>query len=700
MGVLKLTLLGGHEGTCGPGQPFRLPTKKAWAMLAYLALQPGRVFSREHLAGLLWGDRFDEQARKSLRQTLYEIRNALGDDAGEYLHTTRDTASLNSDNTNVDALCLETLIAKGDEDSLTEADRLYRGPLLQGLDIGEEAFEEWLAAERARLHVRACGALERLTALRLERGDVEFAIETGQRLLRLDPLNEEAHRLLIRGLAKAGRRSDALRHFNEMEGLLEKELQVTPETATVALVASVSNGTFAKPAAREALPSRPTPSLGSRWHWRWATIAVLVVGLGTLAAWLHLSKPDFEPAVAAMMAYPLPDNPSIAVLPFENVSDSAEDGLIAKGLTKDIIAALSNVPDLFVIFWTSSLAYEGEPVTVRQVAEDLGVQYVMEGSIQRSGDRLRVTAQLVDAISGRHVWADRFDRKVDDLFALQDELVLRILTALRVNLSFGEGGRPTGRGTTNLKAWLLMIQGTEEGFKYTRESAVRARDFYQKAHELDPNWGIPLAGLAWMHWFEARLGFTDDRDAWIREGIDLAKRAIALDPRERIGYNQLGNLMALTGDYDQAIVLREKAVDLAPNDFFANWGLAGLLNKVGQPERALDLLKRAERLSPRHPDPFLWTLQESQLLAGHYEDAIETAKKSVALQPDRDLPHIFLAAAYSALGRMEDAHYEAARVMRTNPKFTVSSFMSRRVYKDPRTTAWLADLLVKAGLPE
>ena len=179
MGVLKLTLLGGHEGTCGPGHPFRLPTKKAWALLAYLALQPGRVFSREHLAGLLWGDRFDEQARKSFRQTLYEIRNALGDDAGEFLVTTRDTASLNSNDTVVDALRLEMLIAKDDEGSLTESDTLYRGPLLQGLDIGEEAFEEWLAAERARLHVRACGALERLTALRLERGDVEIAIETG-----------------------------------------------------------------------------------------------------------------------------------------------------------------------------------------------------------------------------------------------------------------------------------------------------------------------------------------------------------------------------------------------------------------------------------------------------------------------------------------------------------------------------------------
>ena len=312
-------------------------------------------------------------------------------------------------------------------------------------------------------------------------------------------MNEEAHRLLIRGLAKAGRRSDALKRFNELEALLKKELQVTPETATLALVASVSDGTLAEPAARDTMPSRPTPSLGRRWHWLWAPVAVLVVGLGTLAGWLHLSKPDFEPAVAAKMAHPLPDNPSIAVLPFENFSGGAEDGLIAKGLTEGVIVALSNVPDLFVISWTSSFAYQGEPVTVKQVAEDLGVRYVMEGSIQRSEDQLRVTAQLVDAISGRHVWADRFDRKVEDLFGLQDELVLRILTALRVSLSFGEGGRTTGRGTTNLKAWLLMIQGADEGFKYTRESAVRARDLYQKAHELDPNWGVPLAGLAWMH---------------------------------------------------------------------------------------------------------------------------------------------------------------------------------------------------------
>ena len=156
MAVLELTLLGGCEGSSGPERPLRLSNKKAWALLAYLALQPGRAFDREHLANLLWGDRFDEQARKSLRQTLYEIRTALGDAAGEHLDTTRDTVCVNGEDLAVDALRFEALTAGDDEGALADADTLYRGPLLQGLDTGQETFEEWLAAERARLHVRAC----------------------------------------------------------------------------------------------------------------------------------------------------------------------------------------------------------------------------------------------------------------------------------------------------------------------------------------------------------------------------------------------------------------------------------------------------------------------------------------------------------------------------------------------------------------
>lgn len=701
MAVLELTLLGGCEGSSGPDRPLRLSNKKAWALLAYLALQPGRAFDREHLAGMLWGDRFDEQARKSLRQALYEIRAALGDDAGEHLDTTRDTVCVNGEDLVVDALRFDALTAGDDEDSLADADTLYRGPLLQGLDTGEESFEEWLAAERARLHVRACGALERLAALRLERGDAEAAIATARRLLGLDPLNEEGHRLLIRGLARAGRRSDALKHFNELQALLEKELQAAPEPETHALVDAVRAGTLSQGTARQAVAARGSQPPGTPWRWATIAAAVVVVGFGAFAGWLHWTKPDFEPAAVATMAYPLPDKPSIAVLPFENFSGEKQDDFIAKGLTEDIISALSQLPQLFVISRTSSFAFKDNSAAVSEIAEQLGVRYIVEGSVQRSGDMLRINAQLVDAVKGHHLWADNFDGEAKDLFALQDDIVRRILVELQVKLTGGDHARVASRGTRNLDAWLLRMQGMAELYKFTRESTVRTRELFQRAHEADPNWNRPVGGLAWSYWWEARMGWTDDREAWIRKGIELAERAIEMDPNDTLGYMQLGNLYQLKGDHDRAITLREKAVEIAPNDFQANWGLGSVLYRAGQTERAVEVLKHAERLSPRHPASLSWALAEAQLLAGHYEDAIKTARRASARVSDRAVPHIQLTAAYTALGRMEEARGEVAEVLRVDPKFTVSGWKRRNAdYKDRAAVDLLASLLVQAGLPE
>jgi TolB-like protein/DNA-binding SARP family transcriptional activator len=701
MGALELTLLGGCEGASGPDRPLRLSNKKAWALLAYLALQPGRAFDREHLANLLWGDRFDEQARKSLRQTLYEIRTALGDAAGEHLDTTRDTVCVNGEDLAVDALRFEALTAGDDEGALADADTLYRGPLLQGLDTGQETFEEWLAAERARLHVRACGMLERLAALRLERGDAEAAIETARRLIRLDPLNEEAHRLLIRALAAAGRRSEALTHFTELKALLEKELQAAPEPETHTLVDAIRAGTLARGAARQAVAARAPQPGGAPWRWATVAAALVVVGFGAFAGWLHWTKPDFEPAAVATMAYPLPDKPSIAVLPFATYSGEQRDDFIAKGLTEDLITALSRVPQLFVISRTSSFAFKDTTATATEIAKELGIRYIVEGSIQRSSDTLRINAQLVDAVKGHHLWADNFDGEAKDLFALQDEIVRRILVELQVKLTGGDHARVASRGTRNLDAWLLRMQGMAELYKFTRESTVRTRELMQRAHEADPQWNRPVGGLAWSYWWEARMGWTDDREAWIRKGIELAERAIEMDPNDTLGYMQLGNLYQLKGDHDRAITLREKAVEIAPNDYQANWGLGTVLYRAGQTDRAVEVLKHAERLSPRHPASLSWALAEAQLLAGHYEDAIETARRASARVSNRAVPHVQLTAAYTALGRMEEARGEVAEVLRVDPKFTVSAWKGQNAdYKDRAAVDKLASLLLKAGLPE
>jgi TolB-like protein/class 3 adenylate cyclase/Tfp pilus assembly protein PilF len=445
-----------------------------------------------------------------------------------------------------------------------------------------------------------------------------------------------------------------------------------------------------------------TPTVTRRW--RIPAIAVVVAVLVAIvggALWWQPWVPEFEPASVERMAYPLPDKSSIAVLPFENFSGEKQDNFIARGLTEDIITALSKLPQMFVISRTSSFAFKEKTVTAKEIAEELGVRYLLEGSIQRSGETLRVSAQLIDAVKGHHLWAENFDGEAKDLFALQDEIVRRILVELQVKLTAGDHARVASRGTNNLDAWLLREQAMAELYKFTRESTIRTRELLQRAHEADPSWGRALGGLAFTYWYEARRGWTDDREKWIRKGIELAEQAIAMDPKDTLGYMQLGNLYQLKGNHGRAIELREKAVEIAPNDFQANWGLGGVLFKAGQAERAVEVLKHAERQSPRHPASFTWTLSEAELLAGQYEDAIETAKRASVRAPDRSPPRIHLAAAYSALGRMEEAESEATEVLRIDPKFTVSGWKRQQIdYRDRAAVDKIASLLVEAGLPE
>jgi len=430
---------------------------------------------------------------------------------------------------------------------------------------------------------------------------------------------------------------------------------------------------------------------------------LLILSVGSFLAWniyQHQATASIESASMDQMALPLPDKPSIVVLPFKNISGDEKDGLIARGLTEDIITTLSRVPELFVIASASSFAYEGKKVKVSQVSEELGVRYVLDGSLQRSKDRLRFNVQLVDAVAGNQIWADRFNRPVRDLFALQDDIVRRILIELQVRLIEGEHARIYSRKAKNLDAWLLFAQANHEGYKFTRAGMSRARELYEAARKIDPNWAQPLEGLSWTYWYEARMGWTEDREEWMRKGIELAEKAVEWAPEEPGGYKALGNLALSKRDYDQAIAYREKALKLAPNDFSCLWGLGGVLYKAGEPERAIGILKKAMRLNPSKMVALLWTMADAQVVAGQYEDAIITSNEAAAHQPESMYPHIFLAAAYSAVGRLEEARTEAARLLEINPKFTVSAWMKSRLLKDPADTEKYASLLLKAGLPE
>ena len=434
--------------------------------------------------------------------------------------------------------------------------------------------------------------------------------------------------------------------------------------------------------------------------WLAAAVTILVVVTGVSGILYYQARPAFEPASVGRMAYPLPDKPSIAVLPFENYSDNAKMDVFARGLTEDLTAALSRVPELFVIARSSAATYRGKPVDVKQVAEEQGVQYVLEGSVQRADDKLRITVQLVDALNGRHLWADRFDRPARDVFALQDEIVKHVIVELQVELTQGDAARMAGRGTSNLEAWLLRLEAYGEFMNFTREGMVRARELYEAAHQADPDWSWPVAGLASVDWYEAKKGWSASKEESIRSGMALAQRAIQMDPDATLGYQTLGNLHALSGQGERAIALRRKAAELAPNDVPAVAGLATRLKDFGGEQEAVELFERALRLSPKHP----WWLPSAYGVAlhlvGRKEEAVVSFEKAIALNPNHVIPQAFIAAVYADLGRLDEARLAADEVMRLNPKFSVGRFMQSHTLHDPERDTRFKDLMQQAGLPE
>ena len=429
-------------------------------------------------------------------------------------------------------------------------------------------------------------------------------------------------------------------------------------------------------------------------------IVALVAMVGGAGVWYSQSRPEFEPAEVNRMTYPLPDKPSIAVLPFENYSDDAKLGFFASGLTEDLTAALSRAPELFVIARSSAATYKGKPIDVKQVAEEQGVQYVLEGSVQKADDKLRITVQLVDALNGRHLWADRYDRQAKDIFAIQDEIVKHAIVEMQVELTQGDLARVASRGTDSLEAWLLRIEAYGEFIKFTQEGMARARELSEAAHQADPSWSRPLAVIASIDWYTAKQGWSTSKEETILSGMELAKRSIQMDPDDPLGYQSLGNLYALNGQAEQSIELRRKAAELAPNDLLAVAGLATRLKDFGKEQEAVELFEQAMRLSPKHP----WWVPSAYgvtlHLVGRKEEAVASFKKAIALKPNNVHPHAFLAAVYADLGRIDEARLAADEVIRLNPKFTARRFMQSHTLHNSTRDARFKDFMLRAGLPE
>jgi TolB-like protein len=395
---------------------------------------------------------------------------------------------------------------------------------------------------------------------------------------------------------------------------------------------------------------------------------------------------------------PLPDKPSIAVLPFVNMSDDKGQEYFSDGLTEEIITALSKTPKLFVIARNSSFFYKGKSVNVQQVSRELGVKYLLEGSVRKSGDQLRITAQLIDATTGNHLWAERYDREMKDVFALQDEVTMKILSSLQLKLADGEMARTQGKGTNNLEAYLLFLQGGGEARRMNKEGHFLSRQMAQQAIALDPKYAMAYSLLANSYVDEIVLGISEDPRLSLKKAMEQVQKAIALDNSLALPHGLLGWIYTLMLQHDKGIAECEEAINLEPNSALAYFRLSLALRYGGRPKEAITACKEAIRLDPIPVSLYYQSLTNAYCLAGQYEEAIAAGKKATSLGPDNLVAHAFLAAAYSLHGREEEARMEAAEVMRINPKFTIDSWAKTIPYKNEADRELTIGALRKAGL--
>ena len=428
------------------------------------------------------------------------------------------------------------------------------------------------------------------------------------------------------------------------------------------------------------------------------SIALVVLILVAVIWNFYFRPPPMEVASVEKMAFPLPDKPSIAVLPFDNLSEESNQEYIADGLTENIIAALSNISEMLVIARNSTFVYKDKPVKIQQVSEELGVRYVLEGSVQKSGDNLRISAQLIDATTGYHLWAKRYDRNLKDLFVLQDEITLKIISALRVKLTEGEQARLNDKSTDNLDSFMKVQEGTPYFFRFNEESNIKARQMFEEALALDPENATACTMLAWTYLMEVRSGWSKSPGRSMEQTVELAQKALALNDTLDATHSLLGHIYLDKRQYEKAIAEAERAVALNPNGADAHAHLGKTLNYVGRRQEAIALLKKAIRINPIPPNWYLFMLGQSYSFTGQYGEAIAMYKTVLQRNPDDLSALIGLAAVYSASGREEKARAAAAEVLRIEPKFSLERSAEESMYKNQADTERMIDSLRRAGL--
>ncbi|MGH6789923.1 MAG: BTAD domain-containing putative transcriptional regulator [Pseudolabrys sp.] len=644
---LRLRLLGDFELHCATRRRRPLP-KKARALLAYLAMHPGRSIPREQLATLLWGDSRDEQARRSLRECLMAIRTALGPAASAAFAGEGAAIRLDPEQTETDVQRFEALSRSATVGDLQAASELYRDEFLCDIQVASEPFAEWVSLERRRLSAIMSNVLHRLATARAESRNSETAIEAARRLTEFDPLREDGHRLLIRLLAEAGRRDAALKQYALCADLLRRELGVAPEPATAAFAESIRKGEVVGPAAPKITErSKPRADDTSRLEGRGA-------------------KPS---------AY-LPNKTSIAVLPFANLSSDADQDYFADGVAEDVTITLGRVPWLFVIASSSALAYRGRTIEIKQVGAELGVRYILRGSVRKDASRVRIVVQLLDATRGGHIWAERFYGELNEVFAIQDRVTAQVSAMIAPALQSVEIERSQRKPTENLTAYDLYLRALPR-YRTTSAENREAVRLLGKAIELDPLYGAAYGLAARCYQFQRLFGWVLASDPRLKEGVRLAHRAADIGKNDSEALWMAGITLAqLAGDLDYGLALIEKSLSLNPNSASAWISSSFVLGERGDAEKALEHFHQAQRLNPLDSMHHVQWLAAgfAHFAAGRYEEAATAVDRTLIERPTYTPAMRVKIALCGLLGRKEEGGEWVRRLLAVNPDASISWF--------------------------
>jgi adenylate cyclase len=622
------------------------------ALLALLALARGRHITRDKLIALLWPESPPDRARHQLSDAVYIVRGALGDDV---VGSSGDDLVLNPDAIESDAGTFERLL---DEGRLEPAVELFVGPLLDGFHLSDAAeFERWLDAERARLGQRYAVALESLAEASERRDQFAVAVGWWRRAAALDPYSGRVALRLMRSLEAAGDRAGALQHARIHAALLRQEFDAEPDPDVTAFAERLR----VEPPARSALepvairpPHSPAhrdvrqaaigeaPVAGKRLARRYAAAAAaLLLVLAVFGAYRILGARLAAPPVAR----------SVGVLPFVNMSPDPENAYFSDGLSEQIIGALSHIDGLRVAARTSSFALRDSRLDVRAIGDTLGVAAVLEGSVRKDGHRLRVTAQLIDASTGYHVWSDEYDRELEDIFAVQEEIARAIADALDLRLARG-GTATRARRIADLEAYDLYLRGLYLRNSLRADGLRQATEYFDRTIALEPGFALAYAAKASIIAPQIFFGYTP-REEGVRELRELTDRALELDPVLGEAHVALGILrLFFEWDWEGAEQALRRAVELNPSDAHAYHHLGNYLSAMGRFREAVRPRERAAALDPLNART-RYSLGRTYALAGDHDRAIAEYRRAQQLDPLHPL----------ALGRGPQLPFGVAEVL-------------------------------------